>query len=113
MSLGPLSIREKKEQETQLRRVYFMTMLLKDAFPKQKGRHEDFPGGPVVRAVDAEGMGSIPGQGTKIPHAMRHGQKIFFLKETVREKVKLSRATSPLSNWCVSKSNSSSIFCEK
>ena len=24
---------------------------------------------------NAQGMGSIPGQRTKIPHAMRHGQK--------------------------------------
>ena len=66
-----------------------------------------------LHAADAEDMVSIPGQGTKIPHAMQHGQTIFLKKETVREKVKLSRATSPLSNWCVSKSNSSSIFCEK
>ena len=29
----------------------------------------DFPGGPVVHPFDAEGVGSIPGQGTKIPHA--------------------------------------------
>ena len=27
------------------------------------------------RASTAGGMGSIPGQGTKIPHAMQHGQK--------------------------------------
>lgn len=40
MSLGPLSIKKKKEleQETQLRRIYLMTMRLKDALPKQKGR---------------------------------------------------------------------------
>ena len=25
--------------------------------------------------LTAEGLGSIPGQGTKIPQAMRHGQK--------------------------------------
>ena len=37
--------------------------------------HEDFPGGPVVRASTAEGVGSIPGQGTKILHATRDGQK--------------------------------------
>ena len=31
----------------------------------------DFPGGPVVRnpPSNAEDVGSIPGQGTKIPHA--------------------------------------------
>ena len=28
----------------------------------------------VQHASTAEGMGSIPGQGTKIPHAVRRGQ---------------------------------------
>ena len=38
----------------------------------------DFPGGPVVKtASNAEGVGSIPGWQTKIPHAMQHGQKMF------------------------------------
>ena len=33
----------------------------------------DFPGGPVVKAPPskAQGVGSIPGWGTKIPHASR------------------------------------------
>ena len=45
-----------------------------------KGKHtftikrslRDFPGGPVVKnpPSNAGDMGSIPGQGTKIPHAM-------------------------------------------
>lgn len=38
----------------------------------------DSPGGPVVQgfcASTAGGQGSIPGQGTKIPHAARCGQK--------------------------------------
>ena len=32
----------------------------------------DFPGGPVVKNLPCNtgNMGSIPGQGTKIPHAM-------------------------------------------
>ena len=30
-------------------------------------------------ASNAGGMGSITGQGTKIPHAVRRGQKKFFL----------------------------------
>ena len=32
----------------------------------------DFPGGPVVKSLpsSAGSVGSIPGQGTKIPHAM-------------------------------------------
>ena len=40
----------------------------------------DFPGSPVVktplRASTAGGTDSIPGQGTKIPHAAWCGQKI-------------------------------------
>jgi len=35
---------------------------------------EDFPGGPVDSASTAEGTGSIPGWGTKIPHASQCGQ---------------------------------------
>ena len=43
----------------------------------------DFPGGPVVKTSStAVGSGSIPGQGTKIPHAMHCGQK----KKKKREK---------------------------
>ena len=34
-----------------------------------KNAPESFPGSPLVRAT-AEGTGSIPGQGTKILHAM-------------------------------------------
>ena len=35
--------------------------------------HTDFPGGPVVETSpsNAGGVGSIPGWGTKIPHASR------------------------------------------
>ena len=38
----------------------------------------DFPSDPVVRdsAATVGGMGSIPGWGTKIPHAAQHGQEI-------------------------------------
>ena len=34
----------------------------------------NFPGGPVVKTLpsNAEGAGPIPGQGTKIPHAVWH-----------------------------------------
>ena len=37
----------------------------------------DFPCGPVVKTpgFQCRGMGSIPGQGTKIPQAARHRQK--------------------------------------
>ena len=33
----------------------------------------DFPGSPVVKTLpyNAEGVGSIPGQGVKIPHSSR------------------------------------------
>ena len=39
-----------------------------------------FPGGPVARTSPstAGGASSIPGQGTKIPHAVQHGKKKFF-----------------------------------
>ena len=39
-----------------------------------KKRQGDFPGGPVVKKppCNAGGEGSIPGQGTKIPHAAGH-----------------------------------------
>ena len=37
-------------------------------------KYRDFPSGPVVKTLsfDARGIGSIPGQGTKISQAMRH-----------------------------------------
>ena len=38
---------------------------------------QDFAGGPVVKNVlPVQGMGSIPGWRTKIPHVSKHGQKI-------------------------------------
>ena len=48
-----------------------------------KIRFREFPGGPVVglHASTAEDTGLIPGQGTRIPRAMWHGQKknqIYF-----------------------------------
>ena len=38
----------------------------------------DSPGGPVVKnpLSNAGGVGSIPGRGTKIPHAVGCGQKL-------------------------------------
>ena len=35
--------------------------------------HRDFPGGPVVKILrfNAGDVGSIPGQGAKIPHALQ------------------------------------------
>ena len=45
-------------------------------------RGRDFLGSPVVKTPhfqcrDAGGVGSIPGQGTKIPHAAWCGQEIL------------------------------------
>ena len=42
----------------------------------------DFPGGPVVKILpsNAEGVGSIPGRGTKIPIAAHGVAKNFFFK---------------------------------
>ena len=36
----------------------------------------EFPGSPLVKTLDfqAGGMGSIPGWGTKIPHAVQNGK---------------------------------------
>ena len=37
----------------------------------------NLPGSPMIKTLHfhCRGMGSIPGGGTKIPHAMKHGQK--------------------------------------
>ena len=48
-----------------------------------KGSPGDFPGGPVVE-IQPSGSGdsgSIPDQGTKIPHAVQPIKKKKFLKE--------------------------------
>ena len=41
----------------------------------QKSSFRDFPGGLVVKTPCFQGMGSVPGQGTKIPQAKGEGQK--------------------------------------
>ena len=44
---------------------------------KYEREMRDFPGSQVVKTASSAGdAGSIPGQGTKIPHAMQQGQKI-------------------------------------
>ena len=44
----------------------------------------DFRGSPVVKAASsAWGAGSIPGQGTKIPHLVCRGQKIKKEKDEI------------------------------
>ena len=49
-------------------------------YPKHlsKNKHRDFPSGPVFKTLpsNAGGMGSIPGQGTKIPHAVGCGKTL-------------------------------------
>ena len=46
----------------------------------------DFPDGPVVKAlpVNAEGVGSISGQGTKIPYAEGYSQRSGEKKKKVK-----------------------------
>ena len=46
----------------------------------KKTRPRDFPGGPGVKlraskALEAQSSGSIPGWGTRIPHAACSGQR--------------------------------------
>ena len=58
----------------------------------QKVRHQevgDFPGCPVVDSVllMQAGEGSVPGWGTRIPHAMQHGQKKKEIRRWVRAAV--------------------------
>ena len=53
---------------------YFLALLsLKFAIFKMGMR--DLPAGPGFQCRDAEAKGSIPGQGTKIPHRSWSGQK--------------------------------------
>ena len=43
----------------------------------------DFPVGPVVKTLpsNAGDVGSVPGQGSKVPHAMAYGQKFFLIRK--------------------------------
>ena len=53
------------------------------AAPCNKGRSRDFPGGPAVKNWPCNGadMSSIPGQGTKIPHAMGQLSPLAIARE--------------------------------
>ena len=72
-----------------------------------------------LQASNAEGTGSIPGQGTKIPHAKWHGQKIkiIIIKNTSEDLLydtccsKSSRALSYFSQRLISVSQSVGQFC--
>ena len=49
----------------------------------------DFLGSPVVKRLctsNAESIVSIPGQGTKIPHATRQKKKVYFLNKREKDK---------------------------
>ena len=50
-------------------------------------KRRDFPGSPVVKnlSCNAEDAGSIPGRGTKIPHAAECGQKNLKKKKSTQE----------------------------
>ena len=52
-------------------------------------RNRDFPGGPVVKTLpsNAGGVGSIPGWGTKIPHAVGCSQKLKKKKKRIRNQI--------------------------
>ena len=55
----------------------FLRFLKEHVLGDIKMKWWDFPGGPVDKtlASTAEGMGSIPGQRTKIPHATQPKKK--------------------------------------
>ena len=56
----------------------------------------DLPGSPWLRlhASNAGGVGSIPGQGTKIPHAVWHSQKKKKVRVSPRERTHKPRGIS-------------------
>ena len=58
-----------------------------------KNLQGDFPGSPVVKtpASTAGGTGSIPGQGTKIPHATWHSQKKKINRTGNEEEIKITQ----------------------
>ena len=57
-------------------------------FISQERISENLPGGPVVKISpsNSRGMSSIPGQGTKFPHASGCG-KFKFLKKNLKERI--------------------------
>ena len=67
-----------------------------------RSKDRDFPGGPVVKtlAANAGGAGSIPGQGTKAPHASRpkkrphkiQGAKITWWLPSIKKDKTISAA---------------------
>jgi len=55
-----------------------------------KTLHREFPGCPAIRTQQfhCRAPGSIPGQGTKIPQATQHGQKIKTLDTTYKTNIR-------------------------
>ena len=60
--------------------------------------HSDFPGGPVVKnpSSNAGDTGSIPGQGTKIPHAIGQLSPRISTREPTCCKLQSPRALEPV-----------------
>ena len=60
----------------------------------------DFPGGPVVKypPANAGDMGSIPGQGTKIPHAAEQLSRCAATTEPMRlnQRAHVPQTTEPI-----------------
>ena len=56
-------------------------------------KYRDFPSGPVVKTLsfDAGGMGSIPGQGTKISQAMQHDNTHTHIHKHIYTRLSICR----------------------
>ena len=80
--------------------------ILKSRTEKKKKKIRDFPGDQCLRlrTSSARVMGSIPSQGTKIPHASRCSQKCFFFFKKEKKDISgesgknLNRAWSLINN---------------
>ena len=58
-------------------------------YQQQKYASMDFLGSPVVKRLctsNAESIVSLPGQGTKIPHATRQKKKVYVLNKREKDK---------------------------
>ena len=77
----PMSINQNRISDTfyfRLNKTSFSWLQACISYFFKKIQAWEFPGSPVVRTCcfHCGGLGSIPGQGTKIPQATRHGQGI-------------------------------------
>ena len=55
--------------------IYLISFLLSTL---RKAVSWEFPSGPVVKSLHLGNAGSIPGQGTKIPHAAKKKKAVSF-----------------------------------